>query len=124
MNNLTFYCLKLVRWTGWILLPLILAFLATGYTMSGRYGMSVLADERTALALHKLMHLPLGVLIVLHVLPSGYLAMIRWGWIQRGSSSDASGDRSRVGSVEINAPATEKHLAAGVRCADTLKEKG
>ena len=50
MNNLAFYCLKLVRWTGWLLLPLILAFLATGYAMSSRYGMSVLADERTALA--------------------------------------------------------------------------
>ena len=124
MNNLAFYCLKLVRWTGWLLLPLILAFLATGYAMSSRYGMSVLADERTALALHKLMHLPLGILIILHVLPSTYLAMIRWGWIQRGSSSDARGDGSRVGSMESDAPATGKRLAAGVRCADTLKEKG
>ncbi len=58
MNTLTFICLKLVRWTGWLLLPVVLAFLATGYAMSGRYGFSRFTDEKTALTLHKLMHLP------------------------------------------------------------------
>jgi len=83
MNTLVFICLKLVRWTGWLLLPLVLAFLATGYAMSGRYGLSVLADEKTALTLHKLMHLPLGVLLIVHVVPSVYLALLRWGWIKQ-----------------------------------------
>ncbi|HUJ43835.1 MAG TPA: hypothetical protein VLW52_09530 [Opitutaceae bacterium] len=83
MNTLVFICLKLVRWTGWLLLPLVLAFLATGYVMSGRYGLSVLADEKTALTLHKLMHLPLGVLLIVHVVPSVYLALLRWGWIKQ-----------------------------------------
>ena len=87
MNTLVFVCLKLVRWTGWLLLPLVLAFLATGYAMSGRYGLSVLADEKTALTLHKLMHLPLGVLLVVHVVPSVYLAMLRWGWIKQRQTS-------------------------------------
>ena len=36
MNMLAFICLKLVRWTGWLLLPVVLAFLLTGYAMSGR----------------------------------------------------------------------------------------
>ena len=80
-------CLKLVRWTGWILLPLILAFFATGYAISGRYGFGALADERTALTLHKLMHLPLGVLVIAHVVPSLYLAMLRWGWIKQRSEA-------------------------------------
>lgn len=83
MNLLTYFCLKLVRWTGWLLLPLVLAFLVTGYAMSGRYGLSVLADEKTALTLHKLMHLPLGVLVLVHVVPSIYLAMLRWRWIKQ-----------------------------------------
>ena len=39
MNTLAFICLKLVRWTGWLLLPVVLAFLRTGYAMSGRYGL-------------------------------------------------------------------------------------
>ncbi len=82
MNKISFICLKLVRWTGWLLLPLVLAFLATGYAMSGRYGFSVLASENTALTLHKLMHLPLGLLVTVHVVPSVYLAFVRWGWIK------------------------------------------
>ncbi len=83
MNRLSFICLKIVRWTGWILLPLVLAFFLTGYAMSGRYGLNVLADEKTALTLHKLMHLPLGLLVIVHVVPSVYLALLRWGWIKQ-----------------------------------------
>ena len=82
MNKLSFLCLKLVRWTGWILLPVVLAFLATGYAMSGRYGLGALANEKTALTLHKLMHLPLALLVLVHVVPSVYLALLRWGWIR------------------------------------------
>ena len=87
MNTLTYVCLKLVRWTGWLLLPVVLAFLVTGYAMSGRYGFSVLTDEKTALTLHKLMHLPLALLVLVHVLPSVYLALLRWGWIKQRPTS-------------------------------------
>jgi Ni,Fe-hydrogenase I cytochrome b subunit len=87
MHALNHFCLRLVRWTGWILLPLLLAFFATGYAISGRYGFGALADERTALTLHKLMHLPLGILVVAHVVPSLYLAMLRWGWIKQRSEA-------------------------------------
>jgi Ni,Fe-hydrogenase I cytochrome b subunit len=87
MNRLSWISLKLVRWTGWLLLPVILAFLITGYAMSGRYGMGALTDEKTALTLHKLMHLPLGVLVVAHVVPSTYLALLRWGWIKQRPAS-------------------------------------
>ncbi len=87
MHALNHICLKLVRWTGWILLPVILAFFATGYAISGRYGFGALTDERTALTLHKLMHLPLGILVVAHVVPSVYLAMLRWGWIKQRSEA-------------------------------------
>lgn len=82
MNKLQFIALKLVRWTGWILIPVLLAFFATGYAISGRYGFANLTDEQTALTLHKLMHLPLGVLVIAHVVPSTFLALIRWGWIK------------------------------------------
>jgi len=87
MNTLTFICLKLIRWTGWLLLPVVLAFLVTGYAMSGRYGFSALTDEKTALTLHKLMHLPLGLLVLVHVVPSVYLALLRWGWIKQRRTS-------------------------------------
>ena len=82
MNSPSHLAVKVVRWTGWLLLPFLLAFFATGYAISGRYGFGALADERTALALHRLLHLPLGALLVAHVVPSLYLALLRWGWIK------------------------------------------
>jgi len=87
MNTLAFVCLKFVRWSGWLLLPLVLAFFATSYAMSGRYGFGALASEQNALALHKLLHLPLVLLVLVHVLPSCYLAMVRWGWIKQRQPS-------------------------------------
>ena len=87
MNRFGYVCLKLVRWSGWLLLPFVLAFLATGYAMSGRYGFAALANAQVALAWHKLMHLPLEILLVVHVLPSVYLWLVRHGWIKSRSNS-------------------------------------
>ena len=82
MNKLNFVLLKIVRWSGWPLLPLVLLFLLTGYTMDGRYGLSRLLDEKSALTCHRMLHLPLIVLVLAHSLPAAYLALLRWGWIK------------------------------------------
>ncbi len=74
--------IRIVRWTGWPLFPLTLVFLVTGYSMSGQAGFGGLMNERTALAIHKLGHLPLLVLLLLHTIPATFLAMQRWGWIK------------------------------------------
>ena len=39
MSKFNVVLIKAVRWSGWLLLPLILAFLLTGYIMDGRYGL-------------------------------------------------------------------------------------
>jgi hypothetical protein len=83
MNKLNVISLKIVRWSGWLLLPLVMLFLLTGYIMDGRYGFNRIADEKTALTFHRLLHLPLIVLVVAHVLPAVYLALQRWGWIKQ-----------------------------------------
>jgi hypothetical protein len=83
MNRLNLVLLKLVRWSGWLLLPLALGFFLTGYGISGRYGAGALFTEQQALALHKLFHLPLLFLVLGHALPATYLAMQRWGWIKQ-----------------------------------------
>ena len=83
MKNFDLVCLKIVRWTSWPLLLLLLAFFVTGYGISGRGGMGAVFSEQQALALHKLLHVPLIVLTLAHSLPAIYLAMQRWGWFKR-----------------------------------------
>ena len=85
MSKFNLILLKTVRWSGWLLLPLVLGFLLTGYIMDGRYGFSHWLDEKNALTLHRMFHLPLVVLVLAHVLPAIYLALQRWGWIKRRS---------------------------------------
>lgn len=82
MNKFSLICLKTVRWSSWPLLALCGAFLATGYGISGRYGMGALLSEEEALAWHKLLHAPLLVLLLAHTAPAVYLALQRWGWIK------------------------------------------
>lgn len=83
MSKLNFVLLKTVRWSGWPLLLLVPLFLLTGYIMDGRYGLSRLLDEKSALTFHRMLHLPLIVLVLLHSVPAIYLAMQRWGWVKR-----------------------------------------
>ena len=87
MNTLL---IKAVRWSGWPLLPLIFLFLFTGYIMDGRYGLSRLLDEKSALTFHRMLHVPMIVLVLVHSLPATYLAMQRWGWINRRDSNALS----------------------------------
>jgi len=82
MSKLNFVSLKLVRWTGWLILPVVLAFLLTGYAMTGRYGLGAWMETQTALAFHRMLHLPLVILTLAHSVPAMYLAMQRWGWLK------------------------------------------
>ncbi len=92
MNRLNAVFLKLVRWSGWLLLPLALGFLFTGYVISGRYGLGVFLTEERALTLHKLFHLPLVALLLGHVLPATWLALLRWGWIKPNNRADTDSE--------------------------------
>ena len=89
MNKFSFVLLKLVRWSGWPLLPLVAMFLLTGYTMDGRYGLGKLLDEKSALTWHRMLHVPLMVLVLAHSLPAVYLALQRWGWIKQRNGRNA-----------------------------------
>ena len=82
MHKLNLICLKTVRGSSWPLLPVMGAFLFTGYAITGQYGLGRLCDERTALSLHRMLHWPLLVLVLVHSLPAVYLAFQRWGWIK------------------------------------------
>ena len=76
------FFIKIVRWTGWLQLPVLVVFFLSGYAMSDRFGLGVLASEQAALAVHRAMHVPMLALLVAHVIPSVYLSMLRNGWMK------------------------------------------
>lgn len=83
MSKFNFLCLRLVRWSSWPLLPVLCAFLFTGYAITGQYGLGQFCSEQTALTWHRMLHWPLIILALVHSLPAVYLALQRWGWIRR-----------------------------------------
>lgn len=79
-----YYVVKAVRWTGWLLLALMVLYILSGYALSGTFGLDGLMSEATATAVHvnwKLDRLLL-VLLIVHAGGATYLAMRRWGWIR------------------------------------------
>ncbi len=88
MTKLNIVCLKIVRWSSWPLLPVIAGFLFTGYAVTGQYGLARVCDEKTALALHRMLHWPLIILVLVHTIPAVYLAFQRWGWINHADGSE------------------------------------
>ena len=82
MNKLNLHLLRTVRWSSWALLPVLLGFFLTGYAMTGEHGFSRWCDERTALSVHRMLHWPLIILVLVHSVPAVYLAMQRWGWLK------------------------------------------
>jgi hypothetical protein len=87
MSRLNLALLKTVRWSSLPLLPIICLFVLTGYIMDGRYGLSRLLDEKSALTFHRMLHWPLIILVLVHSLPAVYLALQRWGWIKHREPS-------------------------------------
>ncbi|MCZ7636007.1 MAG: hypothetical protein M5U12_08200 [Verrucomicrobia bacterium] len=87
MNALNLLCLRLVRWSSWPLLAVLAGFLLTGYAITGQYGLDQLCAAKTALTLHRMLHGPLLILLLVHCLPAVYLALQRWGWIRHREAS-------------------------------------
>jgi hypothetical protein len=76
-----YYLLKLARLSAWLLLPLVIVYIGTGFALCGKLGFSRWMDLQTALAIHQLFDWPLVVLFLLHATIASYFAMRRWGWI-------------------------------------------
>jgi uncharacterized integral membrane protein len=88
-GKLNLVCLKTVRWSSWPLLLVIGGFLFTGYAITGQYGLGRLCDEKTALTLHRMLHWPLIILVLVHNVPAVYLAMQRWGWTKHRGETES-----------------------------------
>jgi hypothetical protein len=81
MRNAHYYLLKLARLSGWLLLPLVITYIVTGFAISGEFGMNRWMHAETARGVHRTFEWPLIVLFSLHATTTAYFAMRRWGWI-------------------------------------------
>jgi hypothetical protein len=52
-------------------------FLCTGHAITGQYGLGRLCDEKTALTLHRMLHGPLVILVLVHSVPAVYFVLRR-----------------------------------------------
>jgi hypothetical protein len=77
-----YYLLKLARLSGWLLLPLVILYIGTGFALCGMLGFSRWISAETALAIHQFFDWPLVGLFLLHASITSYFAMRRWGWIK------------------------------------------
>jgi hypothetical protein len=81
-KRLNYYLLKLARLSGWLLLPLVLTYLVTGFRMCNHFGLHHLIDRKTATEIHRLFEWPLVSVFLLHASTTIYFALRRWGWIK------------------------------------------
>ena len=77
-----YYLLKLARLSGWLLLPMVIIYIGTGFALCGMLGFSKWMDLRTALRIHQIFDWPLVALFLVHASVTSYFAMRRWGWIK------------------------------------------
>jgi len=79
-----YYVVKTMRFTGWLLLAMMVLYIVSGYALVPEFGCDRLMSTRTAEALHiawKLDRLLVPVFAV-HSFGAMYLAFRRWGWIK------------------------------------------
>jgi hypothetical protein len=77
-----YYLLKLARLSGWLLLPLMIIYIGTGFALCGMFGFSRWIDYQIALVIHRVFDWPLLIAFAAHASITTYFAMRRWGWIK------------------------------------------
>ncbi len=70
--------IRINRISCWLLLLVVIIYIITGYSMTGRYSFNRLIRPRLALSYHNIMHAPLIILFLIHVGISIYFASKRW----------------------------------------------
>jgi succinate dehydrogenase/fumarate reductase cytochrome b subunit len=73
--------LKIARLSGWLLLPLMVQYILTGFSLCGELGFQKVVSAPQALIIHQMFEWPLIVAFLLHSIITIYFAMRRWGWI-------------------------------------------
>jgi len=78
--KINYWLMKTVRVSGWLLLPLMILYILTGFSLTGELK---LFDLRTASIVHRVFEWPLIVVFLTHAVTAIYFAMRRWGWIKK-----------------------------------------
>ena len=91
-KNVHYYLIKTARISGWLLLPLMVLYIVTGFAICGEYGISGWVAARTGLGthevsqiaveIHKIFEWPLVGAFLVHCSTTIYFALRRWGWIK------------------------------------------
>jgi len=82
-RDIHYYLIKTARLSGWLLAPLMVLYIVTGFSLCGEYGINEIIDYETALLIHKIFEWPLVVLFLVHAAITIYFAFRRWGWIKK-----------------------------------------
>lgn len=81
-HTLHYWLLKAARLSGWLLLPLIVLYLVTGFALCGEFGVTRLISAQTSLKIHQAFEWPLVAIFAAHASLTIYFALRRWGWIR------------------------------------------
>ena len=81
-KNIHYYLIKATRISGWLLLPLMVLYLVTGFALCGEYGVEQYIDYEVARDIHVIFEWPLVIIFAVHASITIYFAFRRWGWIK------------------------------------------
>jgi len=84
-RGLTYYLIKILRISGWVLFFLVAFYIFTGFSLCGKYGFNKILDVESALVIHQFFDWILIVFFLAHSLVAMYFAFRRWGWIRKRS---------------------------------------
>ncbi len=84
-RNIYYWLMKLVRLSGWLLLPLMVIYLVTGFSLCGQFHVNRWISHGLALAIHRVLEWPLVGIFLVHAVIAIYFAFRRWGWIKSRS---------------------------------------
>ncbi len=77
--NINFWLLRVSRWSGYVLLVLLIIYIVTGYSMVGFHGMNRLVEKSLAVFLHLNLDWVLIIFIMIHGGIEIYFALRRKG---------------------------------------------
>lgn len=81
-KNVHYYLIKTARISGWLLLPLMILYIVTGFAVLGQFGLNTLIEPNQAKIVHRDFNWPLVATFLVHCSITIYFAFRRWGWIK------------------------------------------